>query len=268
MTAEHERASPSAHYDPAALDAVFSSPRVGEQLRATSPGGHAVACEFWKVPMATAYLEPRLKELVLLGMHASATSLNAQAIARQVQRVLRAGGTHAEILDVVITISSLANHALYGSVPVLEEELARRGGATAPNARWHASYESAKQRFKAIRGFWNSERDPVGRMLPEYSIALMGIATEMWEKGPLTTRERELVAIGIDCTVTHSFLPGLRTHIRGALDAGATREEILGVFQLAALLGLEGYILAAEAMFGATARERPLTADAMSITER
>ena len=249
MTAEHERTSPGTPHDPTQLDAMFSSPQVAESLRATSPGGHAVACAFWKAPMAAPHLEPRLKELILLAMHAAATSLNADAIGRQVQRVLAAGGTHAEILDVLVTISSLANHALYSCVPVLEEELARRGESPAPDAGPHASYEAAKQRFKAIRGFWNSERDPVGRLLPDYSIALMGIATEMWEKGPLTTRERELVAIGIDCTVTHSFLPGLRTHIRGALDAGATREEILGVFQLAALLGLEGYILAAEAMF-------------------
>jgi alkylhydroperoxidase/carboxymuconolactone decarboxylase family protein YurZ len=45
------------------------------------------------------------------------------------------------------------------------------------------------------------------------------------------------------------FEPGLAIHIRQALQKGATRKEILEVFQLAALTGLEGYILGAEALF-------------------
>ncbi|HEX3678628.1 MAG TPA: carboxymuconolactone decarboxylase family protein, partial [Galbitalea sp.] len=74
---------------------------------------------------------------------------------------------------------------------------------------------------------------------------------ESWKNGPLSAKEREFICIAIDCTVTHSYEPGLRRHIRNALSHGATREEILQIFQLAALLGLEGYILGARALFTA-----------------
>ena len=46
------------------------------------------------------------------------------------------------------------------------------------------------------------------------------------------------------------YEPGLVIHIRHALKHGAIRAEILEVFHLAALTGLEGYIRGAEAMFG------------------
>ena len=119
-----------------------------------------------------------------------------------------------------------------------------------PEAEFTADMQAAKEHFLKVRGFWNEERDPVARLMPDYSAALIGIATESWANGVLTTKERELVCIAVDCNVTHSFPPGLRTHIRKALDAGATKGEILEVFQMAALMGLEGFVLAGEAMFG------------------
>jgi alkylhydroperoxidase/carboxymuconolactone decarboxylase family protein YurZ len=48
----------------------------------------------------------------------------------------------------------------------------------------------------------------------------------------------------------HVYETGLRRHIRNAIGRGATRAEILQVFQLAALLGLEGYVIGARALFG------------------
>jgi alkylhydroperoxidase/carboxymuconolactone decarboxylase family protein YurZ len=75
------------------------------------------------------------------------------------------------------------------------------------------------------------------------------VSTISWQDGSLTRKERELICIAIDCTITHTFEPGLRIHIRNALKEGATVHEILDVFKLASVIGLEGYILSAEAMF-------------------
>ncbi|ANI80129.1 carboxymuconolactone decarboxylase family protein [Sphingobium sp. EP60837] len=234
----------------ASLDALFSRPEVAEAMKRVSRSGYASAAKFWQTPLQGPHLSARMKELVFFTMHVAATSLNGDAIKRQVKRIIAAGGTQADIFDVVVTIASLANHALYSSVPVLEEELAAIGEAGAPAEEFTPELEAAKQQFLEVRGFWNEHRDPVARMMPEYTAALIGIATETWQNGPLTRKERELVCIAVDCNVTHSFPSGLRTHIRNALDAGATKGEIMEVFQMAALLGLEGFILTGEAMFG------------------
>jgi alkylhydroperoxidase/carboxymuconolactone decarboxylase family protein YurZ len=87
-------------------------------------------------------------------------------------------------------------------------------------------------------------------MMPDYYRALSKMSTESWKSGALTAKDREFVCIGIDCTVTHIYEPGLRRHIREALRYGATREEICEIFQLAAVLGLEGYLIGAAALFG------------------
>ena len=86
--------------------------------------------------------------------------------------------------------------------------------------------------------------------MPDYFAALAQLSAEPWLNGSLTDKERELVCVAIDCTVTHMYEPGLKIHIRQALKNGASRDEILAVFHLAALTGLEGYIAGAEAMYG------------------
>jgi alkylhydroperoxidase/carboxymuconolactone decarboxylase family protein YurZ len=218
-------------------------------MKAIAPAFHEVASEFWRVPMRPGQLSARMKELILLAMHVSATSLNVDAVRRQVHRVLAAGGTQEEIADAVTTIATLANHSVYASVPVLEEEWEQAGGEPPAAGELGPAMEAVKRRFVEIRGFWNAEREPLMRQMPDYFAALTGLGTVTWEQGPLSRKERELVCVGIDCTVTHTYVPGLRTHIRNAIREGATREEILEVFQLAALMGLESYVLVAEAMF-------------------
>lgn len=238
----------SADTNGASLEDVLSRTARIEPLRTASATSLAAAAEFWQTVMEGEHLTARMKELILLAMHASATALNVEAIDRHVDRARRAGASDQDIIDVLISIVGLANHALYSSVPVLEEELEAAG--LSDGYAVDAELEAIKREFVATRGFWNSDRDTLARLMPQYFRALNNISTESWKNGTLTPKEREFICIGIDCTVTHEYDRGLRIHIRNALGHGATGDEILEIFQLAALLGLEGYILAARALFG------------------
>jgi alkylhydroperoxidase/carboxymuconolactone decarboxylase family protein YurZ len=193
-----------------------------------------------------------MKELVLVALHATVTSLNAEGTRRHVRRALDAGATASDVLDVVLTIVGTANHALYFAVPVLMRELKAAGREDAEPPPVSARTQEIKEEFIRTRGVWNEQRDVIVQTMPEYFAALSKVATASWKDGSLTRKERELVCIAIDCTVTHMFEPGLVLHIRCALEHGATRQEILDVFQLAALTGLETYVQAAEALFGTT----------------
>jgi alkylhydroperoxidase/carboxymuconolactone decarboxylase family protein YurZ len=190
-----------------------------------------------------------MKELVLVALHGTSTSLNAQAVRRHVKRALAAGASERDIIDVLITINGAANHALYFSIPVLQKEMKAMGHPDAEPSPITAEAQTIKDEFIRTRGFWNEQRDVIARMMPEYFAALSDISSESWKNGSLTDKERELICICIDCTVTHMFEPGLAIHIRNALNKGASRAEILEVFHLSAVIGLEGYILASEAMF-------------------
>jgi alkylhydroperoxidase/carboxymuconolactone decarboxylase family protein YurZ len=233
--------------DPADFTTIFSTPEAAERVRNISPSLHDAVAGFWRAPLE-GRLPGRLKELLLLAMNAAASALNAGAIQRQVHRARTAGASDADILDVLVTIASLANHALYASVPILEEEWQASGKPLAVVEESNPAFLAAKERFVAIRGFWNPDRDPIAREMPDYFLALTNLSTASWQHGKLSRKEREFVCIAIDCGVTHSYPPGLRIHIRNAIAEGATREEILEIFQLAALMGLEGYVIASEAL--------------------
>lgn len=235
-------------FDPTLFDQVFSSQAVVDCIKAISPTSYAAAAQFWHAPMNGKHLSARVKELIYFAMHAAASALNVDALRRQHRRVLAAGGSEADIVDVLISIVGLANHALYASVPVLEEEWKNAGKPDLALPEVGPAFADAKQRFIDIRGFWNSDRDSVARQMPEYFAALTDMSTESWYRGALSRKEREFVCIGIDCTVTHSYEPGLRIHVRNAIREGATKGEILEIFQLAALMGLEGFVLTAEEM--------------------
>lgn len=234
----------------AALDQVFSSPRISRRLASEVPSFHDAASSFWTSALGPGVLSPRMKELVLVALHGTVTSLNDQATHRHIQRALQAGATPSDVLDVLLTIVGAANHALYFAVPVLMRELQARGGPAAELPGVTPQALAIKEEFIKARGMWNEQRDVLVRMMPEYFAALSKISTATWKDGSLARKERELICIAIDCTVTHMFEPGLALHIRCALDHGATRDEILHVFQLASLTGLETYIRGAESLFG------------------
>lgn len=232
------------------LDSVLGDPQVSAGLQHHAPAIHAAASGFWNLALGPGLLSPRMKELILVALHATATALDAEAVDRHVRRALEAGASELDVLDVLLTITGAANHALYFAVPVLMEELKSAGNPEPPPGALDPEVQAIKDEFVRTRGFWNEQRNPIAQKMPKYFAALSKVATASWQFGSLTKKERELVCIAIDCTVTHMYRPGLVIHIRAALEAGAAPQEILEVFQLASVIGLEGYILGAKALFG------------------
>lgn len=57
-------------------------------------------------------------------------------------------------------------------------------------------------------------------------------------RGPLEPRYKELIHVAVAGAATHLYEPGLRAHIRRALEVGASREEIAETLELASTLGI------------------------------
>ena len=64
----------------------------------------------------------------------------------------------------------------------------------------------------------------------------------------LSAKDKELIYTAIDASTTHMFQPGLKIHVRNAVCAGATPEEIMEVYELASLLGAQTMLLGVEAL--------------------
>lgn len=246
MSADRSTAS-SRQSGPEQLSELIANGRVVEPLRAASPTAYAAAEGFWRSGSESSALSPRMRELVLLALNATPTTLHGEGVKRHVDRAKAAGASDRDVIDVLITIAGVSNHALYWSLPILVREL-QAAGRPADFPLTPAA-QKIKEDFIRERGFWNEQRDVIARTMPDYFAALNELSTESWKNGSLSNKERELICIAIDCTITHMYEPGLVIHIRNALKQGATVQEILAVYHLTALTGITSYVLGAEALF-------------------
>ena len=98
---------------------------------------------------------------------------------------------------------------------------------------------------KKSTGNWNPDWEPFARLDPAWTERVIAMAIAPAVTGVLDAKTIELIGIALDASCTHMYAPGVRRHIRRALNAGATKEEITAVLQLATLQGLHSMCLAA-----------------------
>jgi alkylhydroperoxidase/carboxymuconolactone decarboxylase family protein YurZ len=59
-----------------------------------------------------------------------------------------------------------------------------------------------------------------------------------WNSGILPRKDIELISLAVNAACTNLSANGTRRHIRGAIEAGATRDEIMMIFKIASLLSI------------------------------
>ena len=71
------------------------------------------------------------------------------------------------------------------------------------------------------------------------------VTTDPWTSGVLPPKEVELISLVVNVACTNLFAGGTRLHTRRALQAGATRDEILMIIKIGSLLSLHTMSLGA-----------------------
>ncbi len=209
-------------------------------LEQRDPAFHAAALRLSRVPWENGPLEPKIKELISVAIYAAATHLFEPGLRAHIAAARERGATDAEIMEVFELASVLGIHTLTIAVPILLEELAAAGGSDEFGERAFTRREAElKERFIAVRGYWSDLWNGVLRLDPDFFEAYLEFSSVPWKNGPLEPKVKELVYIAIDVSTTHLFEPGTRIHIRNALGYGATAAEIMEVFELTSLLGLD-----------------------------
>jgi alkylhydroperoxidase/carboxymuconolactone decarboxylase family protein YurZ len=95
------------------------------------------------------------------------------------------------------------------------------------------------------RGPWDSSLEQLFEWDPGWAETCVQMATNPWTKGVLQRKTVELISIALNAACTNMDYEGTRLHIHAALEAGATREEILMVLKMAALLSIHSCSLGA-----------------------
>lgn len=98
--------------------------------------------------------------------------------------------------------------------------------------------QDIKDRFIAARGTWGEPWETVLAVDPEFVDAYLGLYQVPWTKNNLSDKFKELCYLAWNAAATHLHLPGIRAHMRKAIEFGATPAEIVEVLELASTLGI------------------------------
>lgn len=94
-------------------------------------------------------------------------------------------------------------------------------------------------------GDWNPNWQPFYELDPVWTEKFMQMGVSPMLSGVLDAKTIEFIAIAVDASCTHMYAPGVRRHIRKALELGATQQEITAVLQLTSVLGIHTMSLGA-----------------------
>ncbi|SCK12505.1 Uncharacterized conserved protein YurZ, alkylhydroperoxidase/carboxymuconolactone decarboxylase family [Variovorax sp. HW608] len=108
---------------------------------------------------------------------------------------------------------------------------------TQPDPMTDAERARIKQSFIAERGYWRPWTETMLQACPGFVAQYARYAGYPARTGPLTPRMVELIYVALDSSSSHLFESGLQTHMKRALEVGATEADIFDVLHLVAVQG-------------------------------
>jgi alkylhydroperoxidase/carboxymuconolactone decarboxylase family protein YurZ len=95
-----------------------------------------------------------------------------------------------------------------------------------------------RDRFVEVNGYWTPAWQALLDEDPGFLATFVELAAVPRRSDALDPKVKELVCVAVNAAATHLFEPGIRAHVRRALELGATKEELLEVLQLTSTLGI------------------------------
>ena len=207
-----------------------------ETLREWDPKWAEACCKTATNPWSSGVLPHKFIELVSVGLNAACTNLNPDGTRRHIRAALEAGATREEVLFVLKCASVMSIHSCSLGAPILLEEATAANVRRTPRANTEPT--PACDAMKTI-GQWNAAWDPFFELDPAWTDEFMAMGAGIYKSGVLAPKEVELLSIALDASYTHMYAPGTRRHIKDALKAGATIEEIMEVLKLCVVQGVQ-----------------------------
>ncbi len=157
-------------------------------------------------------LPKKLCEFIYIAIDLSVNHMYERGGRRHMEYALKAGAEPDEVLQVVLLTTVLAaHHPIDLGLDILAElQGDERSDGVAYRAR--------------IGGELAASYDAYG--------------ASVWDRGPLSRLDKELIALAVCAAPTCLHRDGMRRHMKAALEAGATPKQLYAVMQLAAALSV------------------------------
>lgn len=204
-------------------------------LREWDPAWAEMCTRMATNPWRSGVLPRKLVELIGVAVNAACTNLDPEGTRRHIRAALKAGATRDEVLTILKMAAVMSIHSCSLGAPILLEEARSAGARLAPKP---VAPTPACSKMKAI-GQWNAAWDPFFELDPVWTDEFMATGAGIYASGIFPAKDVELLSIAFDASYTHMYAPGTRRHIRNALKAGATMEEIMEVLKLCVVTGVQ-----------------------------
>jgi alkylhydroperoxidase/carboxymuconolactone decarboxylase family protein YurZ len=109
-----------------------------------------------------------------------------------------------------------------------------------------------RERFVETTGYWSPAWQSLLDTDPGFFETFVELAAVPRRSDALDPKIKELICVAVNAAATHLFEPGIRAHVRRALEAGATKEELLEVLQLTSTLGIHASTVGVPLLLEAT----------------
>ena len=184
-------------------------------------------------------LDALSRALIELATRASVTTLDIEGSKRCMHEALDIGATVDQVHEVLMLVSGLGVHTLFATTTHLYTLTCERQGPEAESAldadqhrlweRYVGSDPYRQHLDDAIPGFLHA----LVQISPDAFVAFCEYCALPWKTKNVPAITKELIALAVDATPTHRFLPGVKLHLRNAIELGAGRRAILETLLIA-----------------------------------
>ncbi|MCC8026072.1 MAG: carboxymuconolactone decarboxylase family protein [Clostridium sp.] len=189
------------------------------------------------IPHKKGYLDQKTKEMLYVAIDGAITELYLPGLSSHLKHGLDIGVTKEEFLE-VLAITSTTGAATYTmGIPVLVEEL-KAVGIDLKLQPLTRRQEQLKQRYIRENGYWNETLEHTVKLDEDMLEGYMDYVQASLTGGALDAKTREFIYIAANGAPTTLNREATAVHIRRALEAGATKEELIEVFESIACLGI------------------------------
>ena len=184
-------------------------------------------------------LDAATAALIGFGVDASLPALDSRGTRRNADAALAAGASGAQLSEVLMLVAGLGVHSLMEGARDLQAVLEERGEDD--REPFDERRRNLWEKHVGSDPYWEGFEHQVPgfleallRQSPESFEAFFAICAVPWRMGKLPARTKELIALATDSMPAHRYLPGVRIHVLGALQAGAGRLAIEAAIEIGA----------------------------------
>ena len=196
--------------------------------------------EYSSLPFERGALSPVMCELIAIVIDSSITHLHEAGLRNHIGHAIEVGATEGQVLTALEIACTIGSRVFTEGFQVYAEELKSRGMYDKLAVKEENQEKKETRELYQYNGydFWDEGHDEALALDPVGMRIFAG-----WNRAALTNdcvsqKDKELLWLALYASPTTVYVPGIKEHLKKAMDLGATHEEIISVFELISVIGV------------------------------